>query len=161
MDNEAALKIYAEEFNVSYKLSDRANPGLDVIGMKALDAMNSLKEFNPERIHRLFAKARTLSDFVTVRTLADAVPLVNGDIEHERFTRPRIEAPRMSARESQAWRTWMAAEVRRMYEQKSAGRPATYDPAPRRYNPDTGEIEMAGAVRTNYSTPEALPDYLL
>jgi len=55
----------------------------------------------------------------------------------------------------------MAAEVRRMYEQKSAGRPATYDPAPRRYNQDTSEIEMAGAVRTNYSTPEALPDYLL
>lgn len=161
MDNEAALKIYAEEFNVSYKLSDRANPGLDVIGMKALDAMNSLKEFNPERIHRLFAKARTLSDFVTVRALSDAVPLVNGDIAHERFTRPRIETPRMSARESQAWRTWMAAEVRRMYEQKSAGHQATYDPAPRRYNPDTGEIEMAGAVRTNYSTPEALPDYLL
>ena len=48
-----------------------------------------------------------------------------------------------------------------MYEQKSAGHQATYDPAPRRYNPDTGEIEMAGAVRTNYSTPEALPDYLL
>ena len=55
----------------------------------------------------------------------------------------------------------MATEVHRMYAQKSAGHQATYDPAPRRYNPDTGEIEMAGAVRTNYSTPEALPDYLL
>lgn len=161
MDNEAALKIYAEEFNVSYKLADRQNPGLETIGMKALDAMNSLKEIDPERIHRLFAKARTMSDFVTVRTLSDAVPLVNGDMAHERFARPRIEAPRMSARESQAWRTWMTAEVHRMYAQKSAGRTVTYDPAPRRYNPDTDEIEMAGSLSTNHSAPEDLPDYLL
>ena len=161
MIDDKILQIYVDEFAKSCEMANRPLPKAAVTEINAREALKELKERDPERIHRIFSKARTLCDNVTISKLADAVPLVNGDIEHERFTRPRIEAPRMSARESQAWRTWMAAEVRRMYEQKSAGRPATYDPAPRRYNPDTGEIEMAGAVRTNYSTPEALPDYLL
>lgn len=160
MIDDKILQIYVDEFAKSYEMANRPLPKAAVTEINAREALKELKERDPERIHRIFSKARTLCDTVTISKLTDAVPLVNGDIAHERFTRPRIEAPRMSARESQAWRTWMAAEVHRMYAQKSAGRPATYDPAPRRYNPDTGEIEMAGAVRTNSSAPDELPEWL-